>query len=158
MQAENDGRNDFDFLVGNFIMRHRRLKERLKGCTEWEDFDRSSTGKKNINGLGHTDEVVINRSTGYNYGYTVRLFNVNSRQWSIYWSAGASNVLDTPMIGGFKNGIGEFYSQEVFERPAHLLPLYLVEDHRKLRAVGTGVFHQWRKDLGNQLDEYLRTG
>ena len=113
MQVENDGRNDFDFLVGNFIMRHRRLKERLKGCTEWEEFDGTATGKKILNGLGHMDEVVINRSTGYNYGYTVRLFDVNSKQWSIYWAAGASNVLDTPMIGGFKDGRGEFYAQEV---------------------------------------------
>ena len=115
MQVENDGRNDFDFLVGNFIMRHRRLKERLKGCTEWEEFDGTATGKKILNGRGHMDEVIINRSTGYNYGCTVRLFDVNSRQWSIYWSAGTSNVLDTPMIGGFKDGVGEFYSQEAFE-------------------------------------------
>ena len=39
MQTENDGRNDFDFLVGNWKMRHRRLKERLKGSTEWEEFE-----------------------------------------------------------------------------------------------------------------------
>jgi hypothetical protein len=114
MQTENDGRNDFDFLVGKFIMRHKRLKERLTGCTQWEEFDGTAIGKKILNGLGHTDEVVIHRSTGYNHGYTVRLFDVNSKEWSIYWSAGASNVLDTPMIGGFKNRIGEFYSQEVF--------------------------------------------
>ena len=70
MQTENDGRNDFDFLVGNFIMRHRRLKERLKGCTEWEEFDGTAVGKKILNGLGHCDEVIINRETGYNYDYS----------------------------------------------------------------------------------------
>lgn len=46
MQTENDGRNDFDFLVGKFIMRHRRLKERLKGSTEWEEFDGTAVGKR----------------------------------------------------------------------------------------------------------------
>jgi hypothetical protein len=32
MQIENDGRNDFDFLVGNWIMRHRRLHVTTVRC------------------------------------------------------------------------------------------------------------------------------
>ena len=52
MQTENDGRHDFDFLVGHFIMRHRRLKERLKGSTEWEEFDGTAVGKKDSQRTG----------------------------------------------------------------------------------------------------------
>src|ERR1051325_469019 len=115
MQAENDGRNDFDFLVGNWIMRHRRLKERLNGCTEWEEFDGTAVGKKLLNGLGFCDEVIINRKTGPTVGYTFRLFDVKSKEWSIYWAAGASAILDVPVVGRFENGVGEFFSQEVFE-------------------------------------------
>jgi hypothetical protein len=115
MQTENDGRNDFDFLVGSWIMRHRRLKERLKDCKEWEAFDGTAVGKKLLNGLGHCDEVVMNRKTGPTHGYTLRLFDVNSKEWSIYWAAGTSGILDVPMVGKFKDGVGEFYSQEVFE-------------------------------------------
>lgn len=55
MQAENDGRNDFDFLVGNFIMRHRRLKERLKGCTEWEEFDGTAKDPQRARAYGRSD-------------------------------------------------------------------------------------------------------
>ena len=29
---------DFDFLEGRWKVHHRRLKERLVGCTEWEEF------------------------------------------------------------------------------------------------------------------------
>ena len=115
MQAENDGQNDFDFLVGKWIMRHRRLKERLKGCTEWEKFEGTAVGKKILNGLGHIDEVVMNRETGPAHGYTLRLFDVKSKEWSIYWAAGASAILDVPMVGSFKDGVGEFYSHEVWE-------------------------------------------
>jgi hypothetical protein len=115
MQTENDGRNDFDFLVGNFIMRHKRLKERLKGCTEWEEFEGTATGKKLLNGLGHMDEVVMNRGNGPAHGYTLRLFDVKSGEWSIYWAAGGSHILDVPVVGKFKNGVGEFYSHEVNE-------------------------------------------
>jgi hypothetical protein len=115
MEMENDGRNDFDFLNGNWIMRHRRLKERLNGCTEWEEFDGTAVGRKLEKILGHTDEVVMNRTSGPAHGYTLRLFDVNSKEWSIYWATGASGLLDIPVIGKFKDGVGEFYSQEVFD-------------------------------------------
>ena len=42
-ESEHDGRTDFDFLIGSWNIQHRRLKERLKGCTEWEEFE--GTGK-----------------------------------------------------------------------------------------------------------------
>ena len=115
MQTENDGRNDFDFLTGSWIMRHRRLKERLRGCTEWEEFDGTAVGRKLPNIVGHSDEVVMNRESGPAHGYTLRLFDLKSKEWSIYWATGASCLLDVPMIGKFKDGVGEFYSHEVWE-------------------------------------------
>jgi hypothetical protein len=39
VQMENDGRNDFDFLIGAWKVHHRRLKERLKGSTQWVEFE-----------------------------------------------------------------------------------------------------------------------
>lgn len=57
----------------------------------------------------------MNRGTGPTHGYTLRLFDVNSKEWSIYWAAGTSGLLDVPMVGKFKDGVGEFYSQEVYE-------------------------------------------
>lgn len=30
MQTENDGRNDFNFFIGNWTVKHRKLKELLK--------------------------------------------------------------------------------------------------------------------------------
>ena len=67
------------------------------------------------NGLGNMDENILRTQAGPVHAMTFRLFNPASREWSIYWSAGASNMLDVPMIGKFKDGLGEFYSQEVFE-------------------------------------------
>jgi len=72
-------------------------------------------GKKLLNGLAHGDEVVMNRESGPAHGFTLRLFDVKSQEWSIYWTAGASGMLDVPMVGKFNEGVGEFYSQEVFE-------------------------------------------
>ena len=33
------GTRDFDFLIGRWKVRNRRLKERLKGSNAWEEFD-----------------------------------------------------------------------------------------------------------------------
>jgi hypothetical protein len=115
MQTENDGRNDFDFLIGTWKVHHRSLKARLKGSTEWSEFEGEMICRKILNGLGNLDENLLHWNTGTVQAVTLRLFNPTSREWSIYWSTDRTGTLDAPMIGGFKDGIGEFYSQEVFE-------------------------------------------
>ena len=115
MNAENDGRNDFDFLIGTWKVHHRRLKERLKGSTEWEEFEGETVDRKILNGIGNQDENILHGKTGSIHAISLRLFNPESNEWSIYWSTNLTGTLDVPMIGGFKDGTGEFYSQEVFE-------------------------------------------
>jgi hypothetical protein len=115
MQIENDGRNDFDFLIGTWKVHHRALKKRLKGSTDWDEFEGDTVDRKILNGLGNMDENIIHRKTGPVHAITLRLFDPKSKEWSIYWSTNLTGTLDVPMIGGFKDGRGEFYSQEVFE-------------------------------------------
>jgi len=112
---ENDGRNDFDFLVGTWKVHHRTLKKRLNGSTDWEEFDGDTVGRKILDGLGNIDENLIHSKKGPVHAITLRLFDPVSKEWSIYWSTDVTGTLDVPMIGGFKDGRGEFYSQEVFE-------------------------------------------
>jgi predicted methyltransferase len=52
---------------------------------------------------------------------TLRLFNPESRQWSIYWADSVTAVLQQPMIGEFKNGRGEFYGQDTLDGKAILV-------------------------------------
>lgn len=110
-----DGRNDFDFLIGTWKVHHRRLKERLKESSEWEEFEGDTVDRKILNGLGNMDENIIYRETGPIHAVTMRLFDPQAQEWSLYWATGISGILEVPMIGGFKHGLGEFYSQEVFE-------------------------------------------
>jgi hypothetical protein len=115
MQTENDGRNDFDFLIGTWKVHHHALKKRLKGSTVWVEFEGDTVSKKILNGLGNMDENVIQREMGPVHAITLPLFDSKSKEWSIYWSTDITGTLDVPMIGGFKDRRGEFYSQEVFE-------------------------------------------
>jgi len=112
MNTENDGRNDFDFLVGTWKVYHRMLTQRLKGSTDWIEFEGETVDRKIINGLGNMDENIIHMKNGPVHAISLRLFNPASKEWSIHWSTDRMGVLDVPMIGGFKDGRGAFYSQE----------------------------------------------
>ncbi|HEX2622986.1 MAG TPA: hypothetical protein VHL11_22655 [Phototrophicaceae bacterium] len=115
VQEMQDGRADFDFFIGKWKGYNRRLRERLKGSTEWEEFEGISVVQKILNGLGNIDEVVFDRAGGKKYGETLRLFDVKTQIWRIYWADGSSGILDIPMVGSFKDGRGEFYCHEMFE-------------------------------------------
>ncbi|MBC7813659.1 MAG: DUF1579 domain-containing protein [Burkholderiales bacterium] len=118
MQADvnvQDGRLDFDFWMGKWKGFNRRLNGRLKGATEWEEFECTAEARKILNGLGNFDEVTFNRASGKIHGGAMRLFDVATQQWRIYWADGSSGILDVPMVGSFKDGRGTFYAQEMFE-------------------------------------------
>jgi len=115
-QKVQDGRVDFDFWMGNWTGHNRRLRERLKGSTEWEEFEGFSTVHEILRGLGNFDEVTFHRAGRQMRGVTLRLFDIETQLWRIYWAAENSpGILDVPMIGSFKDGRGEFYAQELFE-------------------------------------------
>ena len=115
MQTENDGRNDFDFLIGTWKVHHRMLTQRLKGSTDWVEFEGDTVDRKILNGLGNLDENIIHMEKGPIHAISLRLFDPQSKEWSIHWSTDRMGTLDIPMIGGFKDGRGEFYAQEVHE-------------------------------------------
>jgi hypothetical protein len=118
MPAIQDGRKDFDFLMGHWTTHQKRLRERLKGSTEWEEFDGTSVVRPILGGLGNVEEITVYRESGVFEGFTLRLYNPETQQWSIYWASSASPAIDTPMMGQFENGRGEFYAQELFEGKA----------------------------------------
>jgi len=115
MQTEHDGRTDFDFIIGRWKVHNRSLRQRLKGSSDWQEFEATSVARKILGGIGNIDEITFDRETGPIDGMALRLFDPKSQKWSIYWSSSTTGVLDTPMIGKFENGRGEFFAQELHE-------------------------------------------
>ena len=115
MQTERDGRTDFDFFIGRWNAHNRRRREPLKGSDEWENIEGVAVIRKVLGGLGNIDEIAMDREIGHLEGLTLRLYNPESRQWSMHWVSSADGSLQPPVIGGFADGRGEFYSQETFQ-------------------------------------------
>jgi hypothetical protein len=109
-----DGRTDFDFFFGRWKGHQRRLRERLTQCTDWEEFESTTEARPILGGLGNIDEVTMERESGVLRGFTLRLFDPTSQEWSIYWASDLGSILGAPMVGKFEDGIGEFYDFEVF--------------------------------------------
>ena len=117
MTAERDGSRDFDFLFGSWTVHNRRLVERLRDSTEWEEFPSTCHARPILGGLGNMDEFTLQRTSGPVLAITVRLYDPGSGEWSIYWAASPGRGrFDVPMVGRFDGDRGAFYSQEVYEQ------------------------------------------
>lgn len=107
---------DFDFIIGDWQVRHRRLNSRLTGCTEWTEFDGTSCTRHILGGFGNVEDNVLNFPEGPVRAAAFRSFDSESQSWSIWWLDGrAPHRLDVPVIGSFVKNVGVFYANDMLE-------------------------------------------
>ncbi len=106
---------DFDFFTGSWIIHNTKLKTRLHNCHEWEEFDAACTCTKILNGFGNMDAFNADLNGLPFEAMTLRLFNPQTRLWSIYWADSRSVILDIPVVGSFEGNTGRFYANDVWE-------------------------------------------
>lgn len=113
MTTDGQVSRDFDFLLGRWTVQHRRLKERLCGCDEWETFGGTCEVQKMLAGQANVDDNFIDLPNGPYRALTVRSFNSATREWSIWWLDGrAPHAFDPPLVGRFRKGIGTFFGAD----------------------------------------------
>ena len=101
--------HDWDWLVGRWTVKHRRLKARLAGSTEWEEFNGASVVWLTMGGAGTFDENTIEIPSGTYRANGIRAYDAKTRQWSIWWlDERHPDAIEPPVRGGFKDGIGTF--------------------------------------------------
>ena len=71
--------------------------------------------RKVLGGLGHIEEVTLERTSGLIEELAVRLFDPQTQQWSIYVADNSNGFDPQPVIGAFKDGRIEGYSHEPWE-------------------------------------------
>ena len=111
-QGITGGPDDWAFLVGRWNVRHHRLKDRLVGSTEWQDFNGTCENWPLMGGLGNVDDNVLELPAGTYRGVGVRAFDTETRQWSIWWIDSRIANIDPPVRGGFKDGVGVFVGND----------------------------------------------
>jgi hypothetical protein len=108
-----DHQHDFDFEFGSWTA-HLRVRQRLSNAESWTEFNGTSTVRKIWDGRANAGELEVSSGTTHIEGLTLRLYNPETQQWSIYWSNAKDGAISgTPMFGRFENGRGEFYGQDV---------------------------------------------
>lgn len=106
---------DFDFLIGSWDVHHHKLQRRLAGNDDWWEFDGTSTFWKILGGLGNVDDNVIHQPTGTYRGASMRLFDLQTELWSIWWMNEGHAVIEPPVVGRFENGRGSFGGSDSFD-------------------------------------------
>ena len=111
--------HDWDFLLGRWTVRHRRLKARLAGSTEWEEFAGTSVVWSTLGGQGTVDDNVLELPGGTYRAVGIRAFDPKARHWSIWWlDSREPDRIFPPVRGGFEDGVGTFLGDDTLnDRP-----------------------------------------
>ena len=104
-----DGQHDFDFIFGRWTV---HLKRKVAGTDRWTDSDGYGIYRKVWGGRANLNEFFTESPSGHVEGLTLRTYNPETHQWSLYWANSRDGVLSSAQVGQFNHGQGEFYAQD----------------------------------------------
>jgi hypothetical protein len=111
----------FDFLEGEWLIRHRRLRARLTGSIEWDEFETPFVLEPVLGGLGNIDQCQTLPPEPFFEGVSLRFFDLALGKWKIYWVDSATGQLCPPVVGGFEGTLGTFRGSDRHEgRPVEV--------------------------------------
>src|SRR4026207_2461771 len=116
--AQTSGEHDFDFEIGTWSTHVRRRLRPLTDSTTWVEMKGTTVVRKVWNGRGNLVELTADGPTGHFEGLSLRLYNPQTRQWSLNFANVNGGTLTVPSIGEFKDGRGEFYNQDTYNNRA----------------------------------------
>lgn len=111
--TEANAPSDFAFALGNWRVSHRRLRERLVGCTEWLEFEGEMSTHAVLGGFGNVEDNLLHLPDGAYRAIALRSFDPQTGQWAIWWlDARAPHQVDVPVVGSFRDGVGTFHADD----------------------------------------------
>jgi hypothetical protein len=110
--------HDFDFLFGTWRIHNRRLDDPFGDSDSWSEFEAQSEAYPILGRLGnvqHFDAPQFPGRPGFQ-GYALRLLDPEEEIWRIWWASTAGRGrLDSPVLGRFRHGVGQFDGQDVID-------------------------------------------
>jgi hypothetical protein len=126
MVKEADGQHDLDWDIGTWTTHQKRLLHPLTGSTTWVEYSGTDVVRKIWDGA-NLGEIRAAGPAGNLELFTLRLYNPETHEWSIYFTNSTAGVLSSPAVGAFKSGHGEFYDQETYNGKTILLRFSVAE-------------------------------
>jgi hypothetical protein len=110
-----DGSHDFDFIYGKWRMPNHRLKKRLAGSHEWDDFITCDEGSPLPGGIGDIDYWKTSYWKDF-VGVTVRTYDPKTGLWRIYWvdNTFSEGTIQPPVVGKFEDNVGIFKGPDTY--------------------------------------------
>ncbi|MFL6073067.1 MAG: hypothetical protein ACJ73S_06670 [Mycobacteriales bacterium] len=106
--------DDFDFLTGSWHVANRWIAPAGGiGSDDWEEFAATAECRPFFGGAGNHD-VFDCPAKGWR-GMTLRLYQPERRQWSIWWASDRTGELGPPVTGRFVDGRGEFFGDDTHD-------------------------------------------
>jgi hypothetical protein len=115
LPSPTSSHTDFDFYIGKWNIRNRKLIERLNNCTEWTEFDSTDDTTHLLGGLANMNKFSAIFDGKPFDGIAIRLFNPQTKLWSVYWADNNVVAFDPPVVGSFNGNIGKLYCKDVFK-------------------------------------------
>ena len=121
--SARNGEKDFDFEIGTWTTTVRVLRNPLSGKTpSWAEYRGTSVVRPLFQGRANFVELSVEGSAGRIEGGSLRLYNPQSRQWSLNFASLRNGMLTAPVYGGFDDrGRGLFYGQDLLDGRAILV-------------------------------------
>lgn len=124
--AQRDGQHDFDWEIGTWDTHLLRLQQPLAGSTTWVEYEGTSVVRKVWDGRANLVELDVQGPAGSIEALSLRLYNPESRQWSLNFASSRAGTMAVPAVGEFRNGRGVFYNQDTWDgRP--ILVRFIIE-------------------------------
>ncbi|HEY0876115.1 MAG TPA: hypothetical protein VGD94_21745 [Vicinamibacterales bacterium] len=126
-RSAEGGQHGFDFEIGTWKTQLSRLTNPLSGSSTWVEYKGTSVVRKIWDGRANLVELKVKGPVGEIEGLSLRLYNPQSRQWSLHYASSRNGTLVPPVIGEFRNGRGEFYGQDTLNGRA-ILVRFVISD------------------------------
>jgi hypothetical protein len=131
--AVRTGEHDFDFEIGTWTTHVRVLRNPLSGeVPKWAEYLGTSVVRPLLQGRANFVELAVEGAAGRIEGGSLRLYNPQTRQWSVNFASVRNGMLTAPVFGAFDGrGMGRFYGQDMMDGRAILVRFVITQISRR---------------------------
>lgn len=110
------GERDFDFLHGDWKVRHRKLTTRLAAADDWVEFDGTSSTGPLLGGAGNVEDNFLADPAGAYRASALRAYEAATGLWRIWWlDLRFPAEIGPPVVGRFEGNRGVFVADEAWQ-------------------------------------------